>query len=60
MKGVLMKENFLYSLEIMGKGMASIFIVILVLTLIVIFLASWPSIKVKLFGHRKQSENNQA
>ncbi len=55
-----MKENFLYSLEIMGKGMASIFIVILVLTLIVIFLASWPSIKVKLFGHRKQSENNQA
>lgn len=55
-----MKENFLYSLEIMGKGMASIFIVILVLTLIVIFLASWPSIKVKLFGRRKQSENNQA
>jgi hypothetical protein len=55
-----MKENFLYSLEIMGKGMASIFIVILVLTLIVLFLANWPSIKASLFRRRKRSQNNQA
>ncbi|MBE5965762.1 MAG: hypothetical protein E7255_02140 [Lachnospiraceae bacterium] len=30
-----MRENFIYSLEIMGKGMLSIFAVILILMLIV-------------------------
>lgn len=30
-----MWENFMYSLEIMGKGMLSIFVVILLITLIV-------------------------
>lgn len=33
-----MSENVMYALEIMGKGMASIFVVILVLTLIVVLL----------------------
>lgn len=53
-----MKENFMYSLEIMGKGMASIFVVIAILTLIVIFLANWPSIKasiMRLFARKKDS-----
>ncbi|MDF2543225.1 MAG: hypothetical protein K0S47_2943 [Herbinix sp.] len=41
MKGVhLMRENFLLSLEIMGKGMAGIFVVILLLTFIVMILTS--------------------
>jgi Na+-transporting methylmalonyl-CoA/oxaloacetate decarboxylase gamma subunit len=34
-----MWENFMLSLEIMGKGMASIFAVIILLTLIVVLLA---------------------
>ena len=34
-------QNFIYSLEIMGKGMLSIFIVILLLTFIVIMLAKF-------------------
>lgn len=54
-----MKENIIYSLEIMGKGMASIFAVILVLTLIVIFLAKWPAIKaavIRPFSKKKNSE----
>jgi Na+-transporting methylmalonyl-CoA/oxaloacetate decarboxylase gamma subunit len=31
-------ENVMYALEIMGKGMLSIFIVVLILTLIVVLL----------------------
>jgi Na+-transporting methylmalonyl-CoA/oxaloacetate decarboxylase gamma subunit len=35
----LLSENFITSLEIMGKGMLSVFVVILLLTFIVILLA---------------------
>jgi hypothetical protein len=34
-----MSENVMYALEVMGKGMFSIFVVILILTLIVVILA---------------------
>ena len=34
-----MGENVMYALEIMGKGMASIFVVIILLTLIVMLMA---------------------
>lgn len=34
-----MQENVMYALEIMGKGMFSIFVVILILTLIVFILS---------------------
>lgn len=40
-----MWENFMYSLEIMGKGMLSIFAVILLLTFIVVLLSKLPSKK---------------
>jgi Na+-transporting methylmalonyl-CoA/oxaloacetate decarboxylase gamma subunit len=40
-----MWENFMLSLEIMGKGMASIFAVIIILTLIVMLLAKISSRK---------------
>lgn len=36
-------ETIIYALEIMGKGMLSIFIVILLLTFIVVLLAKLPS-----------------
>ncbi|MHB8131014.1 MAG: hypothetical protein ACYDEX_18705 [Mobilitalea sp.] len=36
-----MNQNFIYSLEIMGKGMLSIFIVILLLTFIVVLLGKF-------------------
>jgi Na+-transporting methylmalonyl-CoA/oxaloacetate decarboxylase gamma subunit len=42
-------DNFLTSLEIMAKGMGSIFAVIILLTLIVILLA-------KLSGDKKKTE----
>ncbi len=42
-----MTENIMYALEIMGKGMASIFAVILVLTLIVILMAKITAFKTK-------------
>lgn len=34
-----MKDNIIYALEIMGKGMGSIFAVIILLTLIVVLMA---------------------
>jgi hypothetical protein len=40
-------ENVMYALEIMGKGMLSIFIVILILTLIVVLLAKFTGGKKK-------------
>ena len=40
-----MSQNFIYSLEIMGKGMLSIFTVILLLTFIVLLLGKLPNIK---------------
>lgn len=40
-----MKETFMYSLEIMGKGMLSIFVVILILTFIVVLLAKLTNSK---------------
>lgn len=36
-------ENFIISLEVMGKGMLSIFAVIILLTLIVMLLGKLPS-----------------
>lgn len=42
-----MWENFLVSLEVMGKGMGSIFVVILLLTFIVMFLGKISSKKRK-------------
>ncbi|HKM00140.1 MAG TPA: hypothetical protein VJZ06_09545 [Mobilitalea sp.] len=39
------QQDFDYSLEIMGKGMLSIFVVILILTFIVMFLGKIPAIQ---------------
>ena len=36
-----MNQNFIYAMEIMGKGMLSIFIVILLLTFIVVLLGKF-------------------
>ncbi len=38
-----MNQTFIYALEIMGKGMLSIFTVILLLTLIVVLLGKFSS-----------------
>lgn len=38
-------ENIMYALEIMGKGMLSIFLVILILTFIVVILGKFASRK---------------
>ncbi len=38
-----MEQNFIYSLEIMGKGMLSLFAVILLLTFIVVLLGKISS-----------------
>jgi hypothetical protein len=38
-----MEQNFIYSLEIMGKGMLSLFTVILLLTFIVVLLGKTSS-----------------
>lgn len=54
-----MKENLAYAFEIMGKGMASIFAVILVLTLIVIFLAKWPAIKAAIINLFRRKRNQE-
>ncbi|MDF2484331.1 MAG: hypothetical protein K0R46_499 [Herbinix sp.] len=40
-----MNQTFIYSLEIMGKGMLSIFIVILLLTFIVMLLGKVASLR---------------
>jgi Na+-transporting methylmalonyl-CoA/oxaloacetate decarboxylase gamma subunit len=37
----IMNQNFIYALEIMGKGMGSIFAVILLLTLIVVLMGKF-------------------
>lgn len=42
-----MTKNIMYALEIMGKGMTSIFAVILVLTLIVFLMAKLTEFKTK-------------
>lgn len=39
-------ENLMYALEIMGKGMASIFTVILLLTFIVVLLSKVTNMKI--------------
>ncbi len=46
------RKNFLTSLEIMGKGMGSIFAVILILTLIVLLLA-------KVSGGKKTDHDDE-
>jgi len=46
------EKNIMSALEIMGKGMLSIFIVIIVLTLIVVLL-SWAS-KLSIFKKMKK------
>mgnify|MGYP000088117127 FL=1 len=40
-----MKENLIYAFEIMGKGMASVFAVIILLTLIVMLMAKIAEIR---------------
>lgn len=45
-----MNQNVIYALEIMGKGMFSIFIVILLLTFIVVLLAKITNMS---FGKKK-------
>ncbi|MDF2539590.1 MAG: hypothetical protein K0S76_2611 [Herbinix sp.] len=47
-----MQENFMISLEIMAKGMGSIFVVIGLLTLIVMGLA-------KITGGKKKESSNE-
>jgi Na+-transporting methylmalonyl-CoA/oxaloacetate decarboxylase gamma subunit len=53
-KGVTMGENVMYALEIMGKGMASIFVVIILLTLIVMLMA-----KIGESSTKNKGQNNQ-
>jgi len=42
-----MNENIMYALEIMGKGMGSIFAVIILLTIIVLLMAKIAEIRNK-------------
>ncbi len=49
-----MGENVMYALEIMGKGMASIFVVIILLTLIVMLMA-----KIGESSTKNKGQNNQ-
>ncbi len=49
-----MSQNFIYSLEIMGKGMLSIFIVILLLTFIVMLFAKFSG------GKKKKGTDDKA
>lgn len=51
------QQDFNYSLEIMGKGMLSIFVVILILTFIVMFLGKIPAIE-KFFKSKFGRKNN--
>ncbi len=48
-----MNDNIMYALEIMGKGMASIFAVIILLTLIVILMA-----KITEYRNRKNTSQD--
>lgn len=41
---IIMWDNFIISMEIMAKGMGSIFAVIILLTLIVLLLQKFPAI----------------
>lgn len=50
-----MNQNFMYSLEIMGKGMASIFVVIILLTFIVMLLAFLTNL-----GNKKEDNVEEA
>jgi hypothetical protein len=49
-----MNENVMYALEVMGKGMLSIFIVIMILTFIVVLLAKVTNLPVF-----KKKEDNE-
>lgn len=40
-----MSENFIHSLEIMGKGMAGIFVTILIITIIVVIMGKFSKKK---------------
>ncbi|HPU63482.1 MAG TPA: OadG-related small transporter subunit [Mobilitalea sp.] len=40
-----MKQDLIYAFEIMGKGMASIFVVIILLTFIVMFMAKISEVR---------------
>ena len=48
-----MNDNIMYALEIMGKGMASIFAVIILLTFIVILMA-----KITEYRNRKNTSQD--
>lgn len=50
-----MSENIMYALEIMGKGMLSIFAVIFLLTLIVMLMA-----KITEYRNKNKSSQDQA
>lgn len=49
------KDNIIYALEIMGKGMLSIFVVIGILTLIVILLSKITNLP--MFKHDEDTDN---
>jgi uncharacterized membrane protein len=51
-----MSQNFIYSLEIMGKGMLAIFTVILLLTFIVMLLAFVAKVSDKRKNKKAQKE----
>lgn len=50
-----MNQNFMYSLEIMGKGMLSIFVVIILLTFIVMLLTYLTNL-----GNKKEDNGEEA
>ncbi len=50
-----MEQNVIYALEIMGKGMLSIFAVIIALTLIVLILGKVTNMKI--FKKNQEEEN---
>jgi len=49
-----MNQNLIYAFEIMGKGMLSIFVVIILLMAIVTFIP-WVT---NFFGNKKNGNNN--
>lgn len=50
-----MKENIMYALEIMGKGMGSIFAVIILLTIIVLLMAKITEIRNNKKGDQEEA-----
>lgn len=50
----IMNQNIMYALEVMGKGMGSIFAVIFLLTLIVILMGKFTELRSK---KNKSDEN---